>query len=78
VPGEKKEVNNAYGVMLSELLDKENFSSTRRKEEAEKVAEEIQAALKAVEAKEAPCGKTVGELIQAGDLPVPLPPEEDE
>jgi hypothetical protein len=69
VDGEKKDVNNAYGGELGKLLDKANFSAARRKAEPEKVQQEIQEALKKVEAEEAPCGKTYGELIKAGELP---------
>jgi len=70
VKGEKKEVKNAYGEALTKLLDKDNFKSSRRKAEPEKVKAEIVAALKKVEEMKAPTGETYGELISQGKLPV--------
>lgn len=71
VDGEKKSVNNLYGNKLAELLDKENFSLTRRKEEPEEVQAEIRAALDKVAAmKEADeADATFGERIEKGELP---------
>jgi hypothetical protein len=70
VDGEKKSVNNPYGIALSELLDKENFSATRRKEEADKVQAEIRAALDKVAEMQSPTEETYGERITAGELPI--------
>ena len=69
VDGEKKSVNNTYGTALSELLDKANYSATRRKEEPEKVKQEIQEALEKVEASKASDDKTFGDRLKAGCLP---------
>ena len=54
VDGEKKSVNNPYGIELNKLLDKANFSLTRRKEEPEKVQAEIREALDKVAAEKSP------------------------
>jgi len=70
VDGEKKSVNNAYGEKLADLLDKANFSSTRRKEEPEKVQAEIRAALDKVAAMKSATDETYGERIEKGELPV--------
>ena len=70
VDGEEKEVKNAYGLELGKLLDKDNYGLERRKAEPEKVSQEIQEALEKVEAIEAGDGKTYGDLIKAGELPV--------
>jgi hypothetical protein len=67
---ESKEAKNAYGTELGKLLDKDNFSLERRKAEPDKVKEEIQKALEAVEAIEAAGGETYGSRIKAGKLPV--------
>jgi hypothetical protein len=69
VDGEKKEVHNPYGTELSKLLDKANFSLTRRKEEPEKVQAEIRAALDKVAGMKAPTDETYGERIGKGELP---------
>lgn len=66
---ESKEARNAYGEELSKLLDKDDFSLERRKAEPEKVKEEIQKALEAVEAVEVDGGETYGARIKAGNLP---------
>lgn len=81
VEGEDKEINNAYGNALSELLDKDDFKRDRIREEPEAAAAEIVAALEAVELLESPTGECFGERIEAGLLPVeyvPAPEEEDE
>ncbi|GAA4438868.1 hypothetical protein [Bremerella cremea] len=64
-----KKVRNEYGVALDELLDKGDFSASRRKEEPEKVQEELFAALEKVEMTKSKSGETFGEKIKAGKLP---------
>ncbi|MEK6194968.1 MAG: hypothetical protein N2F24_12180 [Deltaproteobacteria bacterium] len=68
-----KKVRNNYGKAVSEFLDKENFSSKRRKAEPEVAAKEVQAALKKVESMKSdpsdPNSPTFKELIEAGKLP---------
>ena len=67
--GKSKKIRNEYGHALGELLDKEDFGSKRRKEEPEKVKEEIEAALKKIEDTKSKSGQTFGEKIKAGELP---------
>lgn len=71
VAGQDKKARNAYGKQLSTLLKKENFKAERLKEEAEKCAAEIVAALDAVAAMKSGDDKspTFGELIANGKLP---------
>jgi len=80
VPGEKKEVNNAYGIALSELLDKEDFKRDRLRGDPEGAEAEIRAALEAVESLESPTGDTYLERIEANLLPIEFvpAPEDDE
>ena len=69
----KKKVRNNYGKALSEFLDKENFSSKRRKAEPEKVSAEIRDAFKKAGAMKSdpqnPDSPTFDELITSGKLP---------
>ena len=74
--GEKglgKKIRNNYGRALSEFLDKENYSSKRRKAEPEKVSAEIRDAFKKVGAMKSdpnnPDSPTFDELIASGKLP---------
>ena len=71
VAGQDKKARNAYGKQLSTLLKKENFKAERLKDEAEKCAAEIVAALDAVAAMKSGDDKspTFGELISSGKLP---------
>lgn len=68
-----KKVRNSYGKALSQFLQKDKFSSDRRKAEPDKVKVEIQAALKKVAAMKSdpkdPKSPTFGELIASGKLP---------
>lgn len=69
VDGENKKVRNEYGQALSELLDKENYSVKRRKEEPDAVEAEIFAALLKVEGQKGKNGTSFGEKLKAGSLP---------
>jgi len=71
VKGKPKKMRNAYGMQLSELLDKNNFKTARVKAEPDKVKEEIAAAFEAVAAKKSGDEKspTFGELIAQRQLP---------
>lgn len=79
VEGEDKEVNNAYGEALAELLDKEDFKRDRLRAEPEAAMAEIVAALEAVEMLESPTGECYSDRLEAGLLPVEyVPAPEDE
>ncbi len=69
--GKKKKNRNAYGMALSELLDKANFKRSRTKAEPDEVRKEIFAAFEKVESMKDPSGVTFGELFKAGKLPTP-------
>lgn len=68
-----KKVRNNYGNALSQFLEKEDYSSQRRKEEPEKVSAEIHEAFKKVGAMNSdpqdPNSPTFDELIATGKLP---------
>ncbi|MHC2070705.1 hypothetical protein ACYFX5_24805 [Bremerella sp. T1] len=67
--GKSKKIRNEYGVALGKLLDKSDYSTKRRKEEPEKVQEELFAALDKVAEEKSKSGDTFGEKIKAGKLP---------
>jgi hypothetical protein len=69
--GTNKKMRNAYGMQLAMILKKDNFKPDRLKNEADKVKEEINAALDAVAAKKSAddSSPTFGELIAQGKLP---------
>ncbi|MFN3148789.1 hypothetical protein [Bremerella sp.] len=67
--GKSKKIRNEYGVALGELLDKDDYGTKRRKEEPEKVQEELFAALDKVAKEKSKSGETFGEKIAAGKLP---------
>ncbi|MBP87744.1 MAG: hypothetical protein CMJ64_13650 [Planctomycetaceae bacterium] len=78
VKGKKKYVVNAYGWELSQLIEgnaKDRIAAARKngvdakKAEEGKILEELQAALKKVEAVKASSGETYGELFKAHGLP---------
>ena len=83
--GKKKEFNNPYGDALSKFIEgdaedrlkaaKENGT---KKEELGKILAEVDAALAQVEGLESPDGLTFGQRIHGGQLPVELPPGDDE
>jgi Skp family chaperone for outer membrane proteins len=75
---EKKDVVNAYGWALSELLEgnaKDRIKAARengkdaKKAEEEKLVKELEVAMKKVEAMKASPGKTYGEMFKAHELP---------
>jgi len=78
VRDEKKDVVNAYGWELAELIEgsakdridaaNENGSGAKKAEE-EKLVKEFVMALKKAEAIKAPSGETYGELLKAHGLP---------
>ena len=91
VDGEKKDVNNAYGEALAELLDHEDFKRGGRfKPKSDEATEAeieaaieagiavIQAALESVELLESPTGDTYLERIEAGLLPIEFVPAPDD
>jgi hypothetical protein len=71
IKGKPKKMRNAFGLQLSELLDKNNFKPARLKAEPEKVTEEIAAAFETVAAKKSGDDEspTFGELIAQHKLP---------
>jgi hypothetical protein len=75
--GKSKKNRNDYGMALSEILDKDNYKSTRVKEEEEAVKKEIFDAFVEVEGKDAKAGGTFGELLKAGKLPGTAPEGEE-
>lgn len=66
-----KKMRNAYGMALSELLDKNDYKPARFKKEPDKVREELDAAFAAVAAKKSAGddSPTFGELIAQRKLP---------
>ena len=80
VPRQKKEVHNAYGEELEELITghaqerkKEAKEEGREEEEKQKLLAEFEVALKKVAAMTNEDGETYGERIEEGKLPVDLP-----
>lgn len=77
-----KKVRNNYGKALSKFLQKENYSSKRRKAEPEKASEEIREAFKKVGAMKSDPNDsdspTFDELIAAGKLPGNGEPDEED
>ena len=78
VRDEKKDVVNAFGWELAQLIEgyaKDRTDAARKegsdakKAEEEKILKEFAAALKKVEAMKAPSGETYGELFKAHGLP---------
>jgi len=67
--GKSKKIRNEYGLALGELLSKDDYGTKRRKEEPEKVQEELFAALDKVAKEKSKSGETFGEKIEAGKLP---------
>ena len=78
VKDEKKDVVNAFGWELAQLIEgnakdrtdaAREESSDAKKAEEEKLLKEFAAALQKVEAMKAPSGETYGELFKAHKLP---------
>jgi len=67
--GKKKSQYNAYGVALAEFLKRKDYTTSRVREEPEKVSAEVRDAFAKVEQMTAPCGETWGALLNAGKLP---------
>ena len=83
VKGEKKNVNNAYGLELAKLI--EGNAKMRLKdakaagtEDAEKatILAELTAGFTVVEGMDSPSGETYGARLAAGKLPLDPPPAE--
>lgn len=78
VKDEKKDVVNAYGLVLAELIEgnandrvKEARAggSDARKAEEEKLLKEFEEAMKKAESSKSPSGETYGDLFKAHRLP---------
>ncbi len=73
--GTTKKNRNDYGMALSTLLKKDDYSSARVAAEPENVEKEIYEAFQKVEEMNSTGGKTFGELLNAGQLPGTAPAE---
>ncbi len=73
--GKSKKNKNDYGLALSKLIKKKEFSGARVKAEPDKVKAELDKAFKKVGEVKKKSGKTFGELIKAGELPGTAPEE---
>jgi hypothetical protein len=85
VKGEKKDVNNEYGEKIAELIegdakhrwdDAKKIGEEEGKAELEKLVAELDEALTKVAEMKNSDGKKYGEILAAGELPVPLPVED--
>jgi formylmethanofuran dehydrogenase subunit E len=76
--GKSKKNRTDYGKALHKFLEKDDYKSSRVKEEPEKVKAEILEAFKKVEEMKAEDGKTFGEKIKAGTLPGTIPADAEE
>ena len=77
VKGEEKDVQNAYGMALNKLIEgnaKERLAEAKKNgtddAEKEKIAKELEEALKKTEGMESPSGEKYGDRIKSGKLPV--------
>lgn len=70
VKGKEKATRNTYGEALAKSgLSEENYVD--QKEDKEKIAASVKAAMKKAAAEKSACGEPFGKLIEAGKAPCP-------
>ncbi len=69
IKGKKKTERNEYGLALSKLLKKKDFTTAKIKEDPKAADKKMEEGFTKVEKMKNKAGKTFGELLKAGKLP---------